>query len=517
MPPVNTPQAADSRRPLQIYLIAPRTPDSFWNMQGTLDAVGVKALMPSVALSTLISLTPPEVTVQYHYCDENVSTIDWELACDLVAISGFTLHAKRIAELFRKFGDRGIPVALGGALATLDTELARPMADHLFVGEAEYTWPAFLKEFSANRARPVYIQKNFVDINDSPPPDWTFINGKNYLYMAVQTARGCPNHCDFCDAVRLIGHKHRCKPIDQVITEVNSLYKAGCEVIFFSDDNFMVSQRYTKKLLQRLIEWNTSLPHPVQFACQTDVRITDNETLLQLMADARFSAVFLGIESLRRECLEEISKGHLYRPDMTSRIRRMAHYGLLPFIGLIVGFDADDENTFDEIELFLNEAGIPTVSISVLNAPEGTPLHERLLSSGRIDEQFAGVWHFSTNIVPLSGSRKEMLSRHRRLFLRLYEPGHFESRTLRWLRQVGYFPSIYIQKRRPGANLLKIGRIIRHYTFRVPAPVRRTFFSILYQTFRIDPQLVRKAITIMTQYCHYYTFVSDKSYRGVKH
>jgi hypothetical protein len=516
MPHLSHPYLIRSHRSLHIYLIAPETPGSFWNMQGTVDAVGVKSLMPSVALSTLISLTPPEVKVEYHYCDENVSAINWQQPCDLVAISGFTLHAERIAQLSRAFRARKIPVALGGAFATLDTELARPLADHLFVGEAEYTWPTFLREFSANQANSLYVQKDFVDINDSPPPDWTFIDGADYLYMTVQTARGCPNHCDFCDAVRLIGHKHRCKPIDQVIVEVNNAYEAGCEVIFFSDDNFMVNQRYTETLLKRLIEWNTALPHPVQFSCQTDVRITDNEKLLQLMADARFAAVFLGVESLRHACLKEISKGHLHRLDLADRVRRMAHYGLLPFIGLIVGFDADDTSTFDEIERFLNNTGIPIVSISVLNAPDGTPLHQRLLSQGRINEQFTGVWHFSTNIVPLKGSREKLLRQHRRLFSRLYAPHHFELRALRWLQSVHYFPSIYTRKRKAGANLLKIGRIIRHYTFCVPAPVRRQFFSILRQTWRIDPRLVRKVITIMTQYCHYYTFVNEKSYRGAK-
>jgi len=163
---------------------------------------------------------------------------------------------------------------------------------------------------------------------------------------------------------------------------------------FFSDDNFMVSEHYTQKLLHRLIEWNTTLPHPVQFSCQTDVRITDNEEMLRLMADARFAAIFLGVESIRRKCLKEINKAHLYRADLSDRIQTMAGFGLLPFIGLIVGFDADDADTFDEIEQFLNDTGIPIVSISVLNAPEGTPLHQRLDAAGRIDEQFAGVWHF---------------------------------------------------------------------------------------------------------------------------
>ena len=55
--------------------------------------------MPSSALATLIALTPEDINVQYKYCDENVSKIDFHMSCDLVAITGYTLHSKRIAEI----------------------------------------------------------------------------------------------------------------------------------------------------------------------------------------------------------------------------------------------------------------------------------------------------------------------------------------------------------------------------------------------------------------------------------
>jgi pyruvate-formate lyase-activating enzyme len=507
---------ASQARPLRIYLIAPRTPDSFWSMQGTVDAVGVRSLMPSGALATLISLTPPELrgAVEYRYCDENLDSVQWDLPCDLVAISGFTLHAERIAAIAGAFRSRGVPVALGGAFATLDTELARPLCHHLFVGEGELTWPRFLRDWVRGEAQPLYEQTEHVEMSISPPPDWRHVDGGDYLYMTVQSARGCPNKCDFCDAIQLIGRRHRRKPIDQVLVEVDAAYRAGCEVIFFSDDNFMVHRGYTRGLLKRLIDWNTALPHPVQFSCQTSVTITDDEEILRLMADARFAAVFLGVESLRRECLEEINKGHLYRADMADRIRAMARYGLLPFIGLIVGFDADDDDSFDEIERFLDQTGSPIASLSVLNAPEGTPLHTRLTKAGRIDDRFAGVWHFSTNIVPLTGTREALLARHRELFCRLYEPANFERRAMRWLQNVEHFPTIYTRKRKAWTNALKISRVLRHYSLRVPPPVRQTFFNLLRQTWTLDKRLIRKAITVMTQYCHYYGFVSDEQYKG---
>jgi len=113
-------------------------------MQGTLDIVGKhKTLMPNAALLTLTALTPPDVNVEYEFCDENLAPAHLDLACDLVAITGYTLQAERMQVLSDAFRKRGVPVAVGGAFATLEPERARSMADHLFLGEAEETWPRF--------------------------------------------------------------------------------------------------------------------------------------------------------------------------------------------------------------------------------------------------------------------------------------------------------------------------------------------------------------------------------------
>ncbi|MBW2251156.1 MAG: hypothetical protein JRF60_11150 [Deltaproteobacteria bacterium] len=82
-----------------IYLIAPRTPDNFWSMKSTVKALRTKTLMPNSALATLIALTPEDINVEYKYCDENVSKIDLNMPCDLVAITGYTLHSGRIGEI----------------------------------------------------------------------------------------------------------------------------------------------------------------------------------------------------------------------------------------------------------------------------------------------------------------------------------------------------------------------------------------------------------------------------------
>ena len=392
---------------------------------------------------------------------------------------------------------------------------ARPLADHFFTGEAEHTWPEFLREWTSGHARPVYEQKTFIDMNDSPPPDWSFVRGSDYLYFTVQSSRGCPNQCDFCDAIRIVGRKHRSKPVDQVMTEIRNAHACGAETVFFSDDNFYVRKGYTQQLLDRIVQWNTTLQSPLSFSCQASVMIADDDSLLRLLADARMSVVFLGVESLRKECLEEVHKGHLHRDNLAERVSAMSRHGILPFLGLIVGFDHDDESTFGEIEEFLDRTGSPIASISVLNAPKFTVLYDRLLRQGRIREDFAGKWHDLTNVVTTSMPTEELIRRHRELFARLYVADRFERRAAEWLRNVDYFSDKYQNRRMRASKLLKGLNTGKYYVIH-GGPARKMFFHLLGTAVKTDKRLIRKAITIATQYCHYASFVQNKSWQAAE-
>ncbi|MCP4129616.1 MAG: B12-binding domain-containing radical SAM protein [bacterium] len=489
-----------------IYLVSPHTPDNFWSMRSTVRAVRVKSLMPNAALGILIALTPEEMEIEYKYCDENVTKIDFNISCDLVAITGYSLHANRIKEIAGEFKKRGIPVALGGAYATLNKEEAAQIVDHLFVGEAEYNWPRFLKEWQEGTAAARYTQKEFVSMEHSPPIDWSKINGKDYLYFPVQTSRGCPNNCDFCDAIRLVGRKYRTKSIDLIMMEIKNAYAQGAETIFFSEDNFFVNKKFTVELLNRIIEWNTSQKYPVSFSAQATIKVGDDEEILKLLADARFSVIFLGVESIKKECLDEINKGHILKYDPIEAVKAISRYGIIPFIGLIVGFDHDDKSTFSEIEQFLTETASPIASISVLNAPEDTVLYNRMKKANRIKENFKGLWHFSTNIIPLKLTIEELTEYHHNLFKSIYEPEKFEERSLRWLSNIEYFTTLYPNSKMTLSKGMKLFYITWFYIRHEPWPVTKMLFRFLKNSWKISPRLFKKAITIMSQYCHYYDF-----------
>ncbi len=512
MNPEKNPRAG---RPIHILLVNPRNPENFWTMQSTVRAVGAKSLMPNSALATLMALTPPEVPVKYSYCDENLGPVDRSLRCDLAAVTGYALHADRIRDICADFRARGIPVALGGVFATLYPGEAKMIADHVFTGEAEYNWPKFLRDWHRDVPEALYEQPEHVDLNDSPPPEWSHIRSGDYLYFTVQTSRGCPNNCDFCDAIRIVGRRYRTKSIPRIMQEVQNAYDAGAETVFFSEDNFFVNRAFTVELLNELIRWNRSVRAPLSFSCQATVKVGEDEEILRLMADAKFSVVFLGVETVRPECLKEVNKGHLAKVDPYRSVMNISAHGILPFVGLIVGFDHDDGDTFAELDRYIEDTATPFASITVLCAPEHTVLYERMKKQGRISGDFDGKWHFSTNIVPRQLTMVELLSGHRALFRDIYTVDRFEKRALRWLENIRYFPEHYGKSKMRFSKMLKFFNIIIYYTFRERRQVRSFFFRFLRESWKINPRHFKKAITIMSQYCHHHNFAESASWQGI--
>ncbi|MFP4474632.1 MAG: radical SAM protein [Desulfatibacillaceae bacterium] len=504
---MRTKQYGTGAKRRRIHLVVPKTPDNFWNMQGTANMLGAKTLMPNSAVATLMALTPPDVCVEYVLSDENVAPLDPDLPCDLVAVTGNIVHAKRIEELCPDLRARGHAVALGGPFASLNRERCRGLANHLFIGEAEYTWPRFLREWAGGNAGAEYVQEEKLDLADSPPPDWSLIRARDYINIPVQTSRGCPNRCDFCDVVQYVGHKYRHKSADQVLAEVKNAHAIGGRTVFFSDDNFLGDKRFTRSLLAKVIEWNMEQTRPLSFSTQITVEVARDPDLLKQFADARFSVLFLGVETPRAESLRDVNKMQNLAHDMGEGIRAIGKMGIVPFLGLMVGFDHDDETVFGEISRFVRDTNSPIVGLSLLNAPPGTPLYRRLEKEGRIaGPGFDGDWQLGTNVVPLRMTTGELVARTWDLYREVYDPGVFLERLTSWLASVEYRGAEYPKKRFDPATLGRVGRILSYVLFKSDPAVRRCFRESVAQTRRINPALFRRTFTLFTQYAHCFEY-----------
>ena len=413
---------------MRVYLVNPGLQTSFWSLSEAADITGKPGYIPNLAPPTLAALTPPDVEVVI--CDEAVEPVDLDLPCDLVGITGYVSQSRRMIELARAFRQRGKLVAIGGPFASLSPERCRPYADVLFTGEAELTWPAFLADFRAGRQRDHYAQPEKIDFALSPPPRMDLLHNDRYTIGVIQTSRGCPFECEFCDVIVYLGRRIRHKAVAQILAEADTLYGYGYRSIFLSDDNFTVNRKKATEILTALRDWNRNRTEPVIFSTQLSIDIVRDPEVVALCAAAGLNVAFVGIESPNKEALAEAKKRQNLSRDLLTSIHALQAQGVCVQAGMIVGFDHDTTDAFREQFEFLQAARVPICSTGMLNAPAGTPLEARLRAEGRLID-FPDFDHYSaTNIVPKRMSAAELRHGARWLLNRLYHPGHFTDRVL---------------------------------------------------------------------------------------
>ena len=356
----------------------------------------------------------------------------FETRAEIVGITGYLFQREHVFEVADRLRRQGRTVVLGGPMATLVPEDCRPHCDVLFEGEAEYTWPRFLRDHNAGCHADRYQQIEKIHLPDSPRPRLDILK-KSYAQGIVQCTRGCPFTCEFCDIIVMYGRVMRFKPIPQVIQEIEAWQARGAGKVFFADDNFIGNRAYAKELLRAVAKWNGRQRRPIGFYTQASIDMVRDRELLGLLRDANFFAVFLGIETPRKASLTEASKTQNVKLDMVQAVHTIQSYNLFVTAGMIVGFDNDDPAIFEEQYEFLQAAQIPIVLVNALEAVPRTPLYKRLKAEGRLLTGHAdaddttryesGVGKTNFRLKHMSGGElKEGLER---LFQKLYAPRPF--------------------------------------------------------------------------------------------
>ncbi|MGD9632342.1 MAG: radical SAM protein, partial [Pirellulales bacterium] len=182
-----------------IVIVNPRFEVSFWGMEHALALVGRRANLPVACLPLLAALTPSEHTVTL--IDENVEAIDWERCAraDIVGVTGMSVQRFRMREILTELKERGCFTVVGGPLVTVAEDYFNGLADAIFIGEAEETWPQFLREWSQGLQRFRYEQLEKTDMALVPTPRFDLLKMRHYAFGSLQFSRGCPFQCEFCD------------------------------------------------------------------------------------------------------------------------------------------------------------------------------------------------------------------------------------------------------------------------------------------------------------------------------
>lgn len=380
----------------------------------------IKASVAPADLATIAALTPDKHDVEIWdeaIRGELVSLSDLPRSYDIIGVGGYSADYERTVAIGKLFRELPIPVVVGGVGVSSEPERYREYFDVLFIGEAEYTWPAFLADFEAGDYKTEYRQVGRVSMEDSPPPRWDRIarDMEYYVYGVVQTTRGCPFDCEFCDVITLFGRKPRHKPIQQVLDEVRTLERMGMVAIMLSDDNFYGDKNYSKPLLRELASLNRSFRRPLRLWTQITLNVSGDDEMLMLLAEANVTSLLIGVESPNLESLIETNKPQNYRLDIVAALRKIQSYGLKIEAQLIVGFDHDDKNIFDLQYKFIQEACLVPVSIWTLMAIPGTRLwvrlhkEQRVLDRPRIKRALGQGVAFTRNVIPKLMTLEELL------------------------------------------------------------------------------------------------------------
>ena len=420
---------------MNVLLIYPEFPDTFWSFKHALKFIHKKAALPPLGLITVAAMLPPEWNQRL--VDLNVGKLEEkDLAwADMAFISAMVIQHESTVQVIARCKAVGLKVVAGGPLFTEEHEQFKDV-DHFVLNEAELTLPPFLSDLEQGRAQPLYASGGFPDIGQTPAPRWELLDLKRYATMAIQYSRGCPFDCEFCNITSLLGHRPRVKTSAQIIKELDALCRLGWHGgVFFVDDNLIGNKRHLKEdLLPALIEWRKGKVGLV-FTTEVSINLADDQELLDLMFEAGFDTVFIGVETPDNESLAECNKKQNQRRDLVEDIKHIQRSGLQVQGGFIVGFDSDTPSIFQRQIEFIQKSGIVTAMVGLLQAPIGTRLYERLMKEGRLLGFMSGDnVDGTTNIIPKMNI--DILHKgYKTVINSLYAPKNYYARVITFLKE----------------------------------------------------------------------------------
>ncbi len=420
---------------MNTLLIYPEFPDTFWSFKHALPFIGKRAALPPLGLATVAAMLPSEWSLRL--VDTNVRELkETDLAwADCVFVSAMVVQRKSAHEIVARCKAADLRVVAGGPLFTSEHEQFAEV-DHFILNEAELTLPPFLEDLARGRPQRLYASAEYADLRQSPVPRWDLLELKRYASMSLQFSRGCPFDCDFCNVTALLGHQVRMKSAAQIIAELDSLYHLGWrENVFFVDDNFIGNKRFVKnELLPALTEWRRGKAGNA-FLTEASITLADDPTLMDRMANAGFTKVFIGIENPDEDCLAECSKVQNKSRNLVEDVKRIQRAGLQVQGGFIVGFDHDSPSTFQRQIDFIQASGIVTAMVGILQAPVGTNLYARMKAQGRLCAEVSGDnVDGTTNIVPAM-SMETLKTGYRRILDQIYSPAPYYQRVRTFLQE----------------------------------------------------------------------------------
>jgi radical SAM superfamily enzyme YgiQ (UPF0313 family) len=388
----------------------------------------VRAFMPPQGLLVIAAYLPPRWDVRF--VDENIAPAkeaDFAWA-DIVFVSGMHVQAPQINAIRARAEAAGKVTVLGGSSVSGAPDMY-PAFDYLHIGElgdATDELIALLDESIDAPAQQVLFEtQERLPLSDFPLPAYEKIPLKRYLLASIQFSSGCPYRCEFCDIPALYGRQPRLKSPAQIIRELDAMVAQPNPptVVYFVDDNFIGNRKATREMLPHLVEWQKQHGYSIQFACEATLNIAKQADILELMRQAAFITIFVGIETPELEALKGIVKEQNAAVPMLEGIRTINSYGLEVTSGIIFGLDTETADSERRLIEFVEASQVPILTMNLLQALPKTPLWDRLAKAGRIVDDP----DLESNVRFLR-PHEEVLASWRRTIAYCYEPSRVFAR-----------------------------------------------------------------------------------------
>jgi len=519
--------------PKKLLFVYPDFDATYWGMQYALPLVGRRSFMPPLGLMTIAAMTPPEYEVRI--VDMNCEPLEdkqihW---ADMVFFSAMMMQQRTLFVAADRCRAAGKQVVFGGPYPTSFPEECRVHCDFMVLNEGEITWPAFLADLSAGaKTKPVYETEAKPDITKTPCPRFDLVNLANYAMISLQYSRGCPFQCEFCDIHVLYGRIPRTKTAEQMLAELDALYRTGYRGgVFVVDDNFIGNRREVVKFLPELERWNREHGNPFQYGTEATLNLAEDKRLLRQLTASGFLWVFIGIETPEKEALKETHKHQNVNGSLVDRVRELQSAGLLVFGGFIVGFDNEEEDIFDRQITFITQSAIPNAMVGQLGALPKTPLLARMEREGRLIRSLTdetGLGPFFSNFrtkLPF----ETLLRGQMRILQTIYEPRAYFERLLdayrRMPRQRGFLkrakrvlsPSRMLLGGGTQSSVKALPQLTNRARFvallrmlRAVEPVfRREALRFIGKMLRSRPEYLQQSLDYLVPGYHYFRFTRD--------
>ncbi len=398
------------------------------------------ASIPPSGLVLLASRLKKLRNVQVRIVDEWIEDVPFQEHFDLVGISTlFSATFPRVVDISKNFRERGVPVVLAGTHATCAASDAAAVADSVILGEGEGLFEELIDDLGCGSGMKSYYKRDgFLDLQrqDYIEMDYSLLNLRKYIKVApwsksvifpIQTSRGCPMNCAFCSIHITGGRETRYKPIAHVVKEILYLKRNyGATNFGIYDDNLTIYPSRFRELMKELKKLD------IRFFCQVSSTIVRAPEMIDLLAQAGCVSACIGVESINRDSLEEVSKTfndvRAYK-KLFSLFRRG---GVTALASMIFGFDHDGPEVFSESVRFLNTCKVPRAVFSILVPFPGTRVHEVMSEEGRIEDSNLSLYDLIHVVfVPRLMTKQQLQQGYWRAYEEFYRLGPVLQRALR--------------------------------------------------------------------------------------